>query len=77
LDLEPITTFVNCVKLFQQVGKLFVALICKFLHELVKGGFCDLIIKVGLEFPPLWSSGQSSWLQIQRSEFDSRRYHVF
>jgi hypothetical protein len=27
--------------------------------------------------PPLWSSGQSSWLQIQRSGFDSRRYHIF
>jgi hypothetical protein len=26
---------------------------------------------------PLWSSGQSSWLQIQRSEFDSRRYQFF
>jgi hypothetical protein len=26
--------------------------------------------------PPLWSSGQSSWLQIQRSEFDSRRYQI-
>jgi hypothetical protein len=25
----------------------------------------------------LWSSGQSSWLQIQRSRFDSRRYHIF
>jgi hypothetical protein len=24
--------------------------------------------------PPLWSSGQSSWLQIQRSGFDSRGY---
>jgi hypothetical protein len=23
---------------------------------------------------PLWSSGQSSWLQIQRSVFDSRHY---
>jgi hypothetical protein len=23
--------------------------------------------------PPLWSSGQSSWLLIQRSGFDSRR----
>jgi hypothetical protein len=22
----------------------------------------------------MWYSGQSSWLQIQRSEFDSRRY---
>jgi hypothetical protein len=27
--------------------------------------------------PPLWSSGQSSWLQIQRSEFDSWRYQTF
>jgi hypothetical protein len=26
---------------------------------------------------PLWYSGQSSWLQIQRSWFDSRRYHIF
>jgi hypothetical protein len=26
--------------------------------------------------PPLWSSGQSSWLQIQRSGFDSRVYHI-
>jgi hypothetical protein len=24
----------------------------------------------------LWSSGQSSWLQIQRSWFDSRRYQI-
>jgi hypothetical protein len=27
--------------------------------------------------PPLWSSGQSSWLQIQRSGFDSRLYQTF
>jgi hypothetical protein len=26
--------------------------------------------------PPLWSSGQSSWLQVQRSRFDSRHYHI-
>jgi hypothetical protein len=24
--------------------------------------------------PPLWSSGQSSWLQIRRLRFDSRHY---
>jgi hypothetical protein len=24
--------------------------------------------------PPLWSSGQSSWLQIRRPRFDSRHY---
>jgi hypothetical protein len=27
--------------------------------------------------PPLWSSGQSSWLQIRRSGFDLRRYQIF
>jgi hypothetical protein len=27
--------------------------------------------------PPLWSSGQSSWLQIQRFGFDSRHYQIF
>jgi hypothetical protein len=27
--------------------------------------------------PPLWSSGQSFWLQIQRSRVDSRRYQIF
>jgi hypothetical protein len=30
-----------------------------------------------LSWPPLWSSGQSSWLQILRSGFDSRRYQMF
>jgi hypothetical protein len=27
--------------------------------------------------PPLWSSGQNFWLQIQRCGFDSWRYHIF
>jgi hypothetical protein len=27
--------------------------------------------------PPLWSSGQSSWLQIRRPGFDSRHYQIF
>jgi hypothetical protein len=27
--------------------------------------------------PPLWSGGQSSWLQSQMSGFDSRRYQIF
>jgi hypothetical protein len=27
--------------------------------------------------PPPWSSGQSSWLQIQGSGFDSQCYHIF
>jgi hypothetical protein len=31
----------------------------------------------GCSRPPLCSSGQSSWLQIQRSGFDSRHYQIF
>jgi hypothetical protein len=27
--------------------------------------------------PPLWSSGHSSWLQIHKPWFHSRRYHIF
>jgi hypothetical protein len=27
--------------------------------------------------PPLWSSGQRSWLQIRRPGFDSRHYQIF
>jgi hypothetical protein len=30
-----------------------------------------------LHLPPLWSIGQSSWLQIQRRGFDSLLYHIF
>jgi hypothetical protein len=33
-------------------------------------------IRLGFR-PPLWSSGQSSWLQIQRSGFDYRPYQSF
>jgi hypothetical protein len=27
-------------------------------------------------WPPLWSGGQSSWLQIRRPGFDSRHYQI-
>jgi hypothetical protein len=29
------------------------------------------------EGPPLWFSGQSCWLEVQRSGFDSLRYQMF
>jgi hypothetical protein len=48
---------------------------CKTLQECK-----DAIIFVANEelfWPPLWSSDQSTWLQIQRSGFDSRRYEIF
>jgi hypothetical protein len=34
----------------------------------------DINICVGYCGPPLWSSGQSSWLRIRRPGFDSRHY---
>jgi hypothetical protein len=36
-----------------------------------------LLFKYFIMSPPLWSSGQSSWLQIQRSGFDSWCYQIF
>jgi hypothetical protein len=37
-------------------------------------GFIQIYYAFWVTGPPLWSSGQSSWLQIQRSGLDSRRY---
>jgi hypothetical protein len=34
------------------------------------------VIQVSV-WPPLWSSGQSSWLQIQRPGFNSWHYQIF
>jgi hypothetical protein len=40
--------------------------------------FPKIIFFVALNYrPPLWSSGRSSWLHIQSSGFDSRRYQIF
>jgi hypothetical protein len=39
-----------------------------------------IVIFISSDFsfrPPLWSSGQSSWLQIQRSGSNSRCYQIF
>jgi hypothetical protein len=36
--------------------------------------FRKLKLKIWLRWPPLWSSGQNSWLQIRRPGFDSRHY---
>jgi hypothetical protein len=38
--------------------------------------FHSILINVIFRLP-LWSSGQSSWLQIQRSGFNSWRYQIF
>jgi hypothetical protein len=36
---------------------------------------CFIIFRI--QGPLLWSSGHCSWLQIQRSGVDSRRYQIF
>jgi hypothetical protein len=47
---------------------IFITTISQSLH--VKG----IIVSYNTKPPPLWSSGQSSWLQIRRPGFDSRHY---
>jgi hypothetical protein len=44
------------------------------MKRLVVPEICKRKVVLG---PPLWSSGQSSWLQIQRSGFGSRHYQIF
>jgi hypothetical protein len=46
-------------------------------YSLLPNGKGNLYRFLKLLGPPLWSSGQSSCLQIQRSGFDSRRYQIF
>jgi hypothetical protein len=46
-------------------------------HKPTPGKPTYLNLVINLLGPPLWSSGQSSWLQIQRSGLDSRRYQIF
>jgi hypothetical protein len=45
-----------------------------FLHFLLC--FPDFPFSFYTNWPPLWSSDKSSWLQIQRLWFDSRSYQV-
>jgi hypothetical protein len=58
----------------------FLKLYHYFIHSHV---FCCMIHSENFEFrmsyiwPPLWSSGWTSRLQIRRSGFDSQRYHIF
>jgi hypothetical protein len=38
---------------------------------------CAISCMRGERWPPLWSSSQSSWLQIRRPGFNSRHYQIF
>jgi hypothetical protein len=35
------------------------------------------MLLIGYDRPLMWSSGQSSWLQIRRPGFDSQHYQIF
>jgi hypothetical protein len=50
----------------------------EWIGGMTQSGHCStvLICKIW-GWLPLWSSGQSSWLQIQRSGFDSGHYQIF
>jgi hypothetical protein len=48
-----------------------------FSNHKVFGNFEEIITCITRGRPPLWSSDQSSWLQIQMSGFDSRHNQVF
>jgi hypothetical protein len=52
-------------------GNSYVSLITTILEYII---YFMLVLFLRL---PLWSSGQSSWLQIQRSGFDTRCYQIF
>jgi hypothetical protein len=43
-------------------------------YSLPSSSYCSYFLLLINQRPPLWSSGQSSWLQIRRHGFDSRHY---
>jgi hypothetical protein len=50
--------------------KIIILIIIFFSHLHLVSFHCHM----SCDRPPLWSSGQSSWLQIRRPGFDSRHY---
>jgi hypothetical protein len=47
------------------------------MQDLCSHFYVLIMLLLGADCPPLWSSGQSSWLRIQRSGFESRSYQIF
>jgi hypothetical protein len=64
----------NCVRFFWWSQCFLKFLIFQVIVYVVTDLF-EILLQI--QSPPLWSSGQSSWLQIQRSGFDYRHYHIF
>jgi hypothetical protein len=50
---------------------------CNLFRSTLRNKMFFFLIWITIMRPPLWSSGQRSWLQIQRSGFDSRGYQIF
>jgi hypothetical protein len=50
---------------------------CLLLYNEINAWVVNKVSNTVLFGPPLWSSDQSSWLQIRRSGFDSRHYQIF
>jgi hypothetical protein len=55
----------------------FVLISCTHQSTRKVNRIADTCCRVSLQQSPLWSSGQSSWLQIQRPGFDFQRHQIF
>jgi hypothetical protein len=66
----------SCASQYSAAGTLLVCYVVTF-SRMVPLRCFDFVRSSSPRGPPRWSSGQSSWLQIQRSGFDSRRYQIF
>jgi hypothetical protein len=82
-ELPPFSTRTGSASRLQiQIGEVF---LCHWNShiERCKGYIqvldCRLLLLLLLLLfrPPLWSGGQTSWLQIKRPGFDYRRYQIF
>jgi hypothetical protein len=56
---------------------IFVYLFPSALPILLKCPFICFVSLLSVRGPPVWSRGESSWLQTQMSGFDSRHYQIF
>jgi hypothetical protein len=70
MEIQP-QNFVVTVKTFRVCLEILISGLVTKLIE------CINLTVLSFVLGSLWSSGQSSWLQMQRSEFDSRRYQIF
>jgi hypothetical protein len=71
-DITSLQVYITYIYFKYQYNiRHFVNFICQVQWSCISNRLCSFF------GPPLWSSGQSSWLQIQRSRFDSGCYQIF